>query len=531
MDLSRKTRIVMWAIALSIVASVATLAWQVAETVKFRKVLIFDVNRSLVRAVESHLLEAFDHAFGAGERVAETVASAGDLEAITPALDDLSNFEDLVGVAVVNSAGDVLLSDSRWPLGSRTAAPRGRSISSVVGAPGVHGQPALAATLPVEGRPDVFLRMLVPVSHLRDIAAGIDVPHGGSMQLFDSDGNRVPRASSVPEGVARRHRVVAAALSGRSGHGASALPGLKGRRLVAYGPVGNTGLAAVAEQPESEALRPVSAVTTRLSAVGGLILLGGAVLAIMVVGLLRALNTERTRLSAVLRSAAEPVLTTDTRGTIETINPAMERLAGWSESEARGRKYSEVYRLFDARGEAVGDDKRLLARAIRERKPIASHGFESFLESKDGIRIPVSITASPVIDDKGVLTGGVDVLRDVSREKEIDHMKSSLISTVSHELRTPLTMIQGFAELLLTREFDRDNSREALSQIHKSAERLGRLIEDLLSVSRIESGRLTAKKSRMELGPAIAEGIAAVSPSRQVEVQIDEDLPAAFADK
>ncbi|MGH2772192.1 MAG: sensor histidine kinase, partial [Actinomycetota bacterium] len=252
---------------------------------------------------------------------------------------------------------------------------------------------------------------------------------------------------------------------------------------------------------------------------------------LMVVGLLRALNTERTRLSAVLRSAAEPVLTTDTRGTIETINPAMERLAGWSESEARGRKYSEVYRLFDARGEAVGDDKRLLARAIRERKPIASHGFESFLESKDGIRIPVSITASPVIDDKGVLTGGVDVLRDVSREKEIDHMKSSLISTVSHELRTPLTMIQGFAELLLTREFDRDNSREALSQIHKSAERLGRLIEDLLSVSRIESGRLTAKKSRMELGPAIAEGIAAVSPSRQVEVQIDEDLPAAFADK
>jgi len=95
------------------------------------------------------------------------------------------------------------------------------------------------------------------------------------------------------------------------------------------------------------------------------------------------------------------------------------------------------------------------------------------------------------------------VFRDVSREREVDQLKSSLVSTVSHELRTPLTMVQGFSELLLSRQdLGEKRSREALEQIHASAQRLGRLIDDLLSVSRIDSGKL-----RVDLGAVDVRGV------------------------
>jgi signal transduction histidine kinase len=65
--------------------------------------------------------------------------------------------------------------------------------------------------------------------------------------------------------------------------------------------------------------------------------------------------------------------------------------------------------------------------------------------------VPVAVSPAPIFDARGRVVGGVDVIRDVSREREIDEVKSALISTVSHELRTPLTLIHGFAELLVLR--------------------------------------------------------------------------------
>ena len=80
------------------------------------------------------------------------------------------------------------------------------------------------------------------------------------------------------------------------------------------------------------------------------------------------------------------------------------------------------------------------------------------------------------------------MIRDVSREREIDEVKSALISTVSHELRTPLTLIHGFAELLVLRDMPAERQRSSAVEILDASRRLARLIDDLLSVSRMESG-------------------------------------------
>jgi PAS domain S-box-containing protein len=242
------------------------------------------------------------------------------------------------------------------------------------------------------------------------------------------------------------------------------------------------------------------------------------------------LRESEQRQKAILASLADAVVITDAEGHVVSINRAMERLTGWRQDEAEGRPYEEVCPLVDARGHLIPPEKGFLTRAIAARDVVVSRGYDVSLLIRDGRRVPVSISAAPILESRGELLGGVDVLRDVSHEREVDQLKSSLISTVSHELRTPLTMIQGFSELLLTRDSDEKSSREALEQINASAGRLGRLIEDLLSVSRIESGRLEMRLHPVDLSEAVEEVTALLGRDRDVRIDIDRDLPPVLAD-
>jgi PAS domain S-box-containing protein len=246
-----------------------------------------------------------------------------------------------------------------------------------------------------------------------------------------------------------------------------------------------------------------------------------------------ALRRSEARKTALLESIAEGVITTDADGRITSINPAMERLSGWRQVEAVGRNYSEVYPAFDAFGEPVPQQERILTRALADKAIVTSRGFDMFFRIRDGRRVPVSATAAPISGADGESVGAVEVIRDISDEQEVDQLKSSLVSTVSHELRTPLTMIQGFSELLLTRDLAEKRSQEALKQINASAERLSRLIEDLLSVSRIDSGRLAARVEPERLDKVIEEVVAGFDErkNRSVAVDVEPHLPKVMADR
>jgi PAS domain-containing protein len=123
---------------------------------------------------------------------------------------------------------------------------------------------------------------------------------------------------------------------------------------------------------------------------------------------------------AVFYAIADGVLLSDPFGRVTAMNRALEALTGWTEAEARGRPYAEVL-------------------------PIATDqvGGPADLVSRYGRKVPVAVSSAPIFDARGRVVGGVDVIRDVSKEREIDEVKSALISTVSHELRTPLTLIHG----------------------------------------------------------------------------------------
>lgn len=242
------------------------------------------------------------------------------------------------------------------------------------------------------------------------------------------------------------------------------------------------------------------------------------------------LKESEQRQQAILASIADGVLITDADGVIVSINRTMQRMAGWHGEEARGRAYEDVCPLVDTWGQLIATEKDFLGRAIGAREPVVSRGFDVALLSRDGRRVPVSVAAAPILDEEGELLGGVNIIRDVSHEREVDQLKSSLISTVSHELRTPLTMIQGFSELLLTREMEEKDSRKALEKIVASAKRLGRLIEDLLSVSRIESGRLEVRLDSVDVAQVVEDVATLFGRDREVRIDLDNELPSVMAD-
>ncbi|MBI2857243.1 MAG: histidine kinase, partial [Chloroflexi bacterium] len=126
------------------------------------------------------------------------------------------------------------------------------------------------------------------------------------------------------------------------------------------------------------------------------------------------------------------------------------------------------------------------------------------------------------------------VLHDVTREREVDRMKTDFISVASHELRTPMTAIFGFTELLLDRSVELSAPhREWLRVIHGESKRLSDIVEDLLNISRIEAGRLTLKLEDVPLRPLadrIVEQLAPGHPRHEFRVDIPDEHATARAD-
>ncbi|HEV8424940.1 MAG TPA: ATP-binding protein [Actinomycetes bacterium] len=213
---------------------------------------------------------------------------------------------------------------------------------------------------------------------------------------------------------------------------------------------------------------------------------------------------------AVFYAIADGVLLTDPFGRVTAVNRALEALTGWTEDEARGRTYAEVL-------------------------PIAEDqvGGPADLVSRYGRKVPVTVSSAPIFDARGRVVGGVDVIRDVSKEREIDEVKSALISTVSHELRTPLTLIHGFAELLVLRDMPVERQRSSAVEILDASRRLARLIDDLLSVSRMESGRLVLDPRPLDLGTVVERILSpfrAMAATHTLRAKLPSSLPVVWGD-
>jgi signal transduction histidine kinase len=142
----------------------------------------------------------------------------------------------------------------------------------------------------------------------------------------------------------------------------------------------------------------------------------------------------------------------------------------------------------------------------------------------------------PMHDSLGLRPSYLLAVDDVTRERELDRLKSEFISVVSHELRTPLTSILGYTELLQAREFPVNERKELVETVWKQATHLSNLVEDLLNVSRIDAGRITLSRWVLSLSQLIRELTAQLNRSldqsrHRLLLDVSERLPPVYADR
>ena len=219
-------------------------------------------------------------------------------------------------------------------------------------------------------------------------------------------------------------------------------------------------------------------------------------------------------------------------GRISYANLATERLAKVPVAELTGRPLDEAMPLRDGAGNPWWACSERLRRLPVVRGVPAR---ELALDTGDGPPTPVDLAATFLRDADGRVVQAVCVLRDASARRRVDSQRGELISTLSHELRSPLTSVKGFTSTLLHRweRFPDDQKRFMLATVNADADRVTRLINELLDVSRIEAGRLELRRRPFEL-PRLARDIIArfqLEPDGHTfEVVFPDDFPEVYAD-
>jgi len=200
---------------------------------------------------------------------------------------------------------------------------------------------------------------------------------------------------------------------------------------------------------------------------------------------------ERNRAVAgwtILSSIGDAVFAIDTSLRITLFNPSAQRISGFSESEALGKRYDEVLKFESEKTWHVNNH--FIYEALAGRTTIMSN--HTVLICKDGRRIPVANSASPINNASDNVEGAIIVFRDVTKEYELDKAKSEFVSVASHQLRAPLSAINWYSEMLLNGDAGTltEDQREYVTEIFEGNQRMIALVNALLDVSRIEVGKL-----------------------------------------
>ena len=203
--------------------------------------------------------------------------------------------------------------------------------------------------------------------------------------------------------------------------------------------------------------------------------------------LYRAAENERAQLRDIVGHSSDGIYTVGPDRTVKSWNAAMVALTGYQEDEAVGQKCFNLLRARDGDGvDMCAADCPILAAAASRHEEVR----DASVLNKEGLARWIRYAHAPIIAADGDMDADVVVVRDVTRERQTDELKADFVASVSHELRTPLTPIKGFLMTLLRedRDFTQDRRREYYKLMLMQSQRLERLIEDLLEVTRLEAG-------------------------------------------
>jgi len=253
-------------------------------------------------------------------------------------------------------------------------------------------------------------------------------------------------------------------------------------------------------------------------------------------------------LAAIVESSDDAIISKNLQGIITSWNKGAEKLFGYTAAEAVGQS---VTMLIPS--QYIDEEPRILEK-IRRGETVEH--YETVRQRKDGTTLNISLTVSPIRDEAGNIIGASKIARNITErlraeaEREqllaseqearrqaeaANRMKDEFLATVSHELRTPLNAMLGWARLLSSGRLDSEATARGLKSIEQNAKAQAQLIEDLLDVSRIISGKFRLKAQPLEVALVIEAAIDSVRPTAdakgiRLQVVLDPDAGPVSGD-
>ena len=241
------------------------------------------------------------------------------------------------------------------------------------------------------------------------------------------------------------------------------------------------------------------------------------------------------QLAAIVESSEDAIVSKDPDGVVTSWNQAAERMFGYSAAEMIGQS---IRRIIPADRQSEEDD---VLRRVRNGETV--NHYETVRCRKDGSYIHISLTVSPIYDRDGRIIGASKIARDISERKQLEaereallareqaartqaeeanRMKDEFLAVLSHELRTPLNAILGWTQVVQGWRSDPATIRRALEVIDRNARAQAHLVDDLLDVSRIVSGKLQIAFDRIDLTSVLSAAVDGIRPAaRDQGVELD----------
>ena len=234
------------------------------------------------------------------------------------------------------------------------------------------------------------------------------------------------------------------------------------------------------------------------------------------------ISSEKAKLEAILSSMFEGIMLTNERGEILLLNPSIRKLF-LIDSSPEGRKPLEVIRNNTI--------QEIVDRVLNENREVITQEVSVFIPEQKTIMI----NGVPIVKDN-VIEGAVFVFHDITELKRLEDIRKDFVANVSHELRTPISSIKGYAETLLDGKVDsQDTVKEFLNIIYQDSNRLASLIDDLLDLSKIESGKMKMEFEPLEIPPIVNRCVnvlekSAKDKSLSIKLALPADLPKILGD-
>ena len=245
-------------------------------------------------------------------------------------------------------------------------------------------------------------------------------------------------------------------------------------------------------------------------------------------------ENDRKRVTALLDCAADGILILTGDFKIESVNSAFCFLTGSPAETYIGKDHHEVIKWVKP------PQGLTLEQASANGWPLTEHAtlyIEGDLIRNGNPRpVPVGITYAPLLTREGGLLNVITTVRDITRFREADELKSTFISVVSHELKTPVALIKGYVSTLRREDarWDKRIVQESLQVIEEEADRLGTYIENLLDASRLQTNRFSLNMNDVQLADIIrrvAERFQTQTTKHKITIDIKEPLPVVVADE